>query len=37
MSYLRSASRADFTKEVRGFFEGGEHGRHSSFPAGQQR
>jgi carboxypeptidase C (cathepsin A) len=37
MFYLRSASRAEFTKDVRGFFEGGENGLQSSAPSGQER
>jgi carboxypeptidase C (cathepsin A) len=32
MFYLRSASRAEFTRDVRGFFEGGENGLQSSAP-----
>jgi hypothetical protein len=36
MFYLRSASRAEFTRDVRGFFEGGENGLQSSAPSGQE-
>lgn len=35
MFYLRSASRAEFAKDVRGFFEGSENGLKSSAAPGQ--
>lgn len=36
MFYLRSASRAEFTKDVRGFFEGSENGLQSSASSKQK-
>jgi carboxypeptidase C (cathepsin A) len=36
MFYLRSASRAEFTKDVRGFFDGSENGLQSSASTGHK-
>jgi hypothetical protein len=36
MFYMRSASRAEFTKDVRGIFEGSENGLQSSASSGHK-